>query len=209
MEILGIIVVALAFALLIFKALQFSNKTSVVRTLFNTSKQSIRDFEDGDSGKMVGEVSKFESTLTAPIAGRRCIYYRVQVKQALRKRTQHWKTIFDDWEAVAFKVKDDTGTAIVSVDDFEIKLAIDLELHSGLFLDATPELEQYLKEKKYKSTNLLGFNRRLMYNISTVEEGAKVAVLGKGEWNRDEQNTLSVSAGKSPIQISTVANTLN
>lgn len=102
---------------------------------------------------------------------------------------------------IAIVDDDGGGRAIIETGQSQFAVVRDANARSGTFHDATPELEQLLQSRGESSTGFLGLNKTLRYREGVIEEGERVAVLGRGRWIKD-------ASGKRQLVISKPAQTM-
>ena len=161
----------------------FSRKAVVKRNLRLADGKRIGSFINGEHGKITGKVSAVGKTLKAPLSKRDCVYYHVIVQEYRSGgKSGHWYTIIDDVGAGDIVMTDGRHYAVVEVTRAKAYIVTDQNYSSGMFNDATPELEEFLAKHGYDSTTFLGFNRKLRYLEGVLEHDEKFAVCGIGYW---------------------------
>jgi len=174
-----IIVFVTVFLLILF----FGKKTIIKRRLKKAELKRLLEFIDGDIAKIVGNVEFIGDGLIAPLSGRKCAYYYVHVEQQVSSgKSSHWKTIIEENVVDKFVIRDGVDYAYINDRNVKSYIVQDRNYKSGLFNDATQQLENYLHIKGYESENMLGLNKTLRYKEGVLEEGEEIAVFGKGEW---------------------------
>lgn len=96
-----------------------------------------------------------------------------------------------------FLVKDDFGLAYVNVQNAEVYLKTRYSKTTGLFQNATPEIEIFMKKNGSSHLDFWGLNSSLIYHESYLSAGDTISVLGYGKWVAAESLVLpSEYAGK-------------
>ena len=194
-SIYNILIIALiSLALLYF----FSTKAKVKRKLKRANYKKIADFEDGDVAKIVGNVELVDKPLIASFTNRKCSYYHVKVIHHIPDGDDGgtYNTIIEKKTSIKFLIKDELDFAVINCDKLKTYVVLDKEYSSGLFDNATKEMEDFLNTHGCKSTGLLGFNKSLEYWEGVLEEGEEIAVYGKGVWKDAKELNLPEEYGK-------------
>jgi hypothetical protein len=158
----------------------FSHDAQVKRALKKAPLAKINALAEGRPGKIVGAVRPFEQVLTAPLSGRRCVYWIVRVEQRRHTgKSSHWRKIIEEHQGVPFTVDDGTGHAIVDARNAKIALDTDMRTKSGTFDNPTPQETEFLSRHRVSGQGLV-FNKQLRYAEAVIEENEVVAVLGAG-----------------------------
>jgi hypothetical protein len=175
----------------------FSRKAKVLRGLQRQGIKRIKDFADGDNGKVVGKVVFAGKKIYAPLSKRPCSYYHVIVEQYKRHgKSSSWVKIIEEEHTGDVVIQDGTGYAIIDTGKTMCYLIPDMVYTSGTFDDATPELETFLARHQNESTGLFGFNKELRYKEGILEKGEMFAVAGEGQWNKTQDHELNLPTAK-------------
>lgn len=180
------------FGVIVFLSFYFSNKTVVKRKLKKANVIKISNFMSGETAKINGSVEIVDKPLIAPLSKRECAYYHVVVEENVSSgKSSHWETLIEEEDSCQFVIRD--GRSCAYIDDENIKSYIvdDWKSSSGFMNDADDFLEEYLQAHGYKSENFLGLNKTIRYREGVLEQGERIAVLGKGEWKSASQCNLS------------------
>lgn len=204
----------LAFVVITVLVVYFSRDVRIKRAIRRAPRQDIATFPDGGVGKLVGTVEHGANVLTAPLSGRACVYYLVEVEEYRKHgKSGRWYTIIREVEASAFYLRDATGRALIHAAGAEVAVIKDNHSRSGTFDDATPAEEAFLQRHNRQSKGWF-FNKSLRYKEGVLEQGETVAVFGGGTWRinpdpaaggsyREMAKELVVRAGPSaPLLIS-------
>ena len=185
----ALIVVILLISLFSFF---FNEEARTKRALKQTPVSSFTTFKDGQIGKIVGQVILKDKALISPLTQQECAGYHVIVQEE-RESTHkdadgdehtstEWHTIIEEKLISDFLLKNAEGIALVRSRGNNTAINKEHQFKSGIFNDSTPTLEAFLNKHGEKSTTFFGNNKTLRYVEGLLEEGEKVAVLGKGKW---------------------------
>ncbi len=175
----------------------FSKKARINRKLKKAPWKKIAGFRNGEIAKIVGDILPIEEPLQAPLSHRECSYYFVLVEQKKSSgKSSHWKTIIEKEVSNKFLIKDGEHYALINDHRIMSNIVIDRKFTSGLFDDATERLKAYLKKHGHDDEGFLGFNKEIRYNEGILENGERVAVLGKGHWESAETHNLPAEYGQ-------------
>jgi hypothetical protein len=194
---LFIILFFLAVAGIVLGNYFFNKKARVRRKLKKATGKRITDFVSGEIAKVVGKIEYAGKSLVAPLSGRPCAYYYVLVEQKVSSnKSAYWETLIEEEVAGPFVIRDGKYCAHINSQNIKSYLVEDREYSSGFMEDATGTLEKYLEDHGQKSENFLGLNKRIRYKEGILEEGELIAVVGRGEWKKAEQEQLPDSYGR-------------
>lgn len=154
----------------------FSEESRIKRTLRAARPWPIAELPEDTLGRVIGRAAQLDGVLTAPITGRTCVFYVVEV---LEKRGKSHATLIREETGVPFVLTDDSGRAIVDPTGAKLALTTDASTTSGSLDDATPVEEAFLA-RHGKSSRGWVFNKVLTYREAIVEVGERVAILGAG-----------------------------
>jgi E3 ubiquitin ligase len=114
--------------------------------------------------------------LTAPLSGRRCVYYAVVVSH---HQGRQWNTVVNERRGTSFAVADGTGRAIIDPANAELALCFDESERTDWLDRPTPAQEKILARHGITSTGWL-FPKTLRFEEAVVEVGDVVSVIGAG-----------------------------
>lgn len=192
-----IIIIILVVGLIIILGKLLSKKAIIKRKLMKAPYRSLSQFKTGQVGKIVGSVEFGEKPLTAPLSGRTCAYYHVKVEKRVSSgKSSHWETLIEEEDQIAYLIRDGKHFAIIADDHIRSYIVQDANYSSGLFDDATPNLEHFLGRHGYESEGLFGFNKTMRYREGVLENQEEVAVLGQGDWQEAKDFGLPAELGK-------------
>jgi hypothetical protein len=133
----------------------------------------IAELETGELVVVVGTVRCFaEPTLTAPLSGRRCAYYRTKLYEKDEQSVLH------ETGSQNFFVSDDSGEALVKVAEPEVVLAMDAHLSKGIFQPFGDQAQRFLEKHGLKSQKWW-FERDIRFEEGLIEPGERIAVEGR------------------------------
>ena len=179
--------------------LYLSPDARLKRAIRDAKKYSINGFPDRNHAKIVGSLVLMTEQLEAPISGRPCAYYSVEVFERRKDSDgdEVWRSVFTVQEGVDFMLDDGTGEAIVGVESAKVILSNDHESDSGTFDDeATERQQRFLIEHEHKAGQFL--IRGLRYTEAILEPGEFVAVVGYGTRKLDSKALASVGYRDQP-----------
>lgn len=161
----------------------FTKKARIKRKLKKALWRKLRDFQNGESAKIVGEVTLIGEALIAPVSRRECAFYSIILEQKVSSgKSSHWKKIIEEEVSSKYLIKDGERYAYINDTNLKCYLVKDGNSSSGFLEDASPNLMRFLESKGIKSEGLLGFNKTLRYKEGILERGERMAVYGRGEW---------------------------
>ena len=166
----------------------YSKNAKIKRKLRKTPIVPIYNFKQGQFGRIVGKAQAINHVLTAPISGRKCLYYKVEVQKKVSSgKSSHWKTIITEELGTDFYIRQGIrNIAHVKTTHIKSVLDVDAKYNSGFMKDANSHLEQFLKSHGHESTGYFGFNKALRYHEGVVDLNEEVAVAGTGFWMMPE-----------------------
>ena len=143
----------------------------------------VADALAGTIVRIVGTLRPGAQTLRAPVSGRVCAHFDLQVWESAGE--DGWKLVLREVSTTDFSVEDASGRAMVETSRFGAAVVLDAHWTSGTFNDATPALRQLLSRHGQKTTAFLGLNRSLRYREGALEPGERIAVVGRARWEDD------------------------
>lgn len=81
----------------------------LTRLLAHTPRVQLADLQEGTFGRVVGRAEQLDDVLIAPITGRRCVYWRVRVLDAMKVEQE----IINEERGIPFVVDDGSARAVV------------------------------------------------------------------------------------------------
>ncbi len=188
----GIIFFGIISAILISIGLirYYSNSNKVKRKLKQYSNKKISQFKENEYAKVSGKAYAINEPLLSPFGKTACVYYQIEVQ---REKSDGeglitWKSILKDEESQDFILEADSEKAIVTMQNSKKTTHIirEVKYTSGTFNSPPKFIDEYLKSRNKKSTNLLGFNKTLRYVEGVIEIGKDITVLGIGNWKESD-----------------------
>ena len=177
----------------------FSNKAVVLRTLRKKKKTAISSLQEGQIAKVIGKAKSISEGLSAPLSGRKCVYYKIEVQEKRGGKNRHWHTIINDEKAQDFIVESYAGKAIVKMYSYKGYFLEDKKYKSGFFEDTTLKLENYLEKHGKKSLSILGFNKTMRFKEAIIAIDEEIAVMGMVKYQDSSQYGIKSSYSKLPV----------
>ena len=151
-----------------------------------------REVQDRQPVRLRGrvEVDEARPLLRAPLSGRECVAYRVNVTQQEGRSMP--ALIIDRYETVAFWVQDATGRAYVRGDAIcwpEMKTLADV----NAFSEVSEPFERYLRQFGHRSRGLV-FTRPTEFEEGVILPGDEVVVAGLGAIDRSMPSEVRESS---------------
>lgn len=175
----------------------FSKKAKVKRLLKKTPNMRIGEFLGGETGRVTGQVKFAGETIVAPLTGRKCAYYHVEVQEYRSSgKSGHWYTIINEERAGDIIMHDGTNYCMIGKGTLKSYLHMDANYNSGTFKNATPELEAFLVSRGYKSTGLLGLNKSIRYKEGILEENEVFTAAGTGTWTTGRPSNVNLPGSR-------------
>ncbi|MFO0587692.1 MAG: hypothetical protein U0441_09135 [Polyangiaceae bacterium] len=179
------LIILVVFAAIALFSWYFSDAAKIRRTLKATPRIDIGRVEQGRVAKIAGAVRPLGQPLRAPLTGRACVFYEVTVEEYRSSgKSGRWVEIIKDVDSQDFLLEDGTGRALVKSAGMKVLPVKDRELSSGFMNDASPVLEDYLRQHGQSSQGWV-FNKRLRYKEGVFEPGERVTVFGQCRWEQD------------------------
>lgn len=211
-----IITIAIILMLLILISF-FSNKSIVRRKLKKAPLRRLADFKHGETAKITGAIAFVDAPLIAPLSGRECAWYRVEVQVKRGGKNSRWETIINEENKSGFVIRDADKVAFIDDSNVQRHIVQDVHYSSGFLNDPSNKLAAYLKKHGHTSENFLGFNKSIRYHEGVLEKGETIVVLGKGEWHHafklglphDYGNVLAITSGGDIVCLTDDINIVN
>lgn len=167
--------------------------------IVNTETSSITTLKKGFF-EIKGKVNFLEEKLISPLSQVPCVYYKFKVEvERSSGKSSHWHTMVNESKSVRFAVQDHSGMAIIEMEGAKLKFNIDSKGRTGLFKEASEELERALSSYN-KSSKGWFFRKTIRYTEIFVEEGDELFVIG--EVQNFENYYPVFNKGKLPFLIS-------
>lgn len=177
----------------------FSKPAVIKRKLKKTIKKKISTFQEGEVGKVVGSITYAGKVLTAPLSGRKCVYYQIKV-EVIRfsgpTASSRWHDIINEEVASDVVIKNGSDYALIETGLVKAHLIPDEEYYCSTRNDVTPKLEEYLKKHGRTRIGLFRIYKSLRFAEGVLEEGEIIGVAGKGNWKRKDQINLKIPSSR-------------
>lgn len=151
------------------------------RLLQRSARVPVATLQDGVPSKITGRLVYATEPLRAPLTGRPCAVWEVEVEEFSADRESLapvWQPFIIEQDAQDFYVDDGRDRVLVRAGAVRVTAVKDAEHWSGVLRNAPPPLERYLEKHGEQSKGKLGFNRSLRYREGVLEAGEIVTVLG-------------------------------
>lgn len=175
--------VVLALANYVF----FTRDRRIKRALRHVKTTPIRDAREGKAVKIVGTLEYAGRSIASPLSGRTCAYYAIVVEEyRSRGRSGAWHEIVREERGVDFRLRDDSGTALVRVAHGPSLPALvqDHRARTSAILHSDADLERFMNERG-RSVEGLIFRKNIRASEGILEAGERVAVGGLARWLPD------------------------
>jgi hypothetical protein len=148
----------------------------------------ITSIRDGEHVKVRGRVIPAGELLRAPLTGRPCVAYHLEVSHDDQfPETRIGPAVIEERKAQDFRIADQTGQAVVLVADAKIELVKDRKEIQDLFHDASPELRALLtRHKEPLTSTVMEINRAFCAREGILAEGELVIVEGWAQYRIGE-----------------------
>ena len=195
MELLLILILVIAIFIV---GIYFSLGERIKRAIKKFPTRRIADIKDGEFARLTGKVAAVGEIMTAPLSGRRCVYYSVSVLES-HKRSR-WIVLEEEMMAdvVLF---DGSGYAVLKTDEPIAHLMEDRNYHSGFWREAEPRLKAFLRKYHQDDAGVM-FNRNLEYREGVLEPNEEFTVIGTCHWEPASEHGLKI-ADKNVLVITT------
>ncbi len=165
---------------------------------------AIADAGQGQTVKVQGRVEIGQRTLEAPLSGKRCVSWRVRVQEEHTfgnvdgPGTLQWETIVEETASVDFRVRDDSGVALVLPDGAEVLFDWDERYGEGMLEDEsnTPRLLQFMRKSGRRTPAC-----KVRYEEGSLVEGEVAQVLGTVSRSGAGESVIISKQGDSPMFI--------
>lgn len=168
---------ALIFGFMLFSFV----KTYKLKKLIQNTPTSKIGFLKSGFVEICGKILAQDQMITAPIKGTHCVYYDFRIEEWKRSGKHHrWVAVVKDKQHTPFWIQDETGRALIKIEEAETLFDEDSKIGSGGTLDAsTPEslLDAIAQKYGYNRKGWL-FDKKIRYRESVLEAGDQIYVLG-------------------------------
>ena len=167
----------------------FSNKKIMLREFKKSRKKPINRIQEREYAKVIGQAKSINEPLEAPLSGRKCVYYHVEVEV---RGDKNWRKIINDERYQDFFIETSSEMALVNMSESQksmrrLYLVKDYNAKSGFRNDAPEKLQAYLKRHNKKSVGVFGGNKTIRYTEGVIELNEPIAVKGVAAWKMLEE----------------------
>jgi hypothetical protein len=138
---------------------------------------------DPSVGRIIGVVKQLERSVTAPLTGRSCVFYRVCAYESS-------ELLVEECDGVAFELVDGSGSARIDPKNAMSVMTDSIHQRNSILEAATAEQVAFLERRGYKGTFL-----NIRYEEDIVTAGTTIAAVGFGSLNA---TTAQLELGSSP-----------
>lgn len=177
----------------VFIQIIFTPSLLVRFKLKKNKRKNISSFKSGDVGKVVGEIVMISSPVSSPLAHQTCATYHFRV--TIHDRIRIEKTVFEEYGLCKFLIKSEGGYVYINADKIKTGFKQISKTFSDCAHSLTEELQTFLLSKDIPLT---WFRVNMDYHIEeqVLMNGARVAVLGIGEYREASELNLPKKYGK-------------
>jgi hypothetical protein len=170
-----VVLLLAVLAAVIALARRLSRDRRIDRRVWAAGRRAISEFADGAVAAVSGTVYPADRPFAAPLSGRACIYYEVEI-QAFDSSSLMWATVHSECAGQDFLIQDATGTALVRSGRWMISVKRDAPFANASWSETDPVLDRFLQR-----VDLLDPRRRqLRCRERLLLAGERVAVSGPG-----------------------------
>jgi hypothetical protein len=178
-------------------AIFFNRKAIVKRKLRRTGAKSMAEVQTGEWVRISGSAELIGNTLTAPLSGRKCSYYHVQVERRRSNgKSTHWVDLVNEELAGDVVIREGNHYAIIKTGTVKSYLQQDREYRSGFLNDAEDHLKHFLESKGIDTVSWIGMNKTLRYKEGVLEKGEILTVAGMARWIKKAETKLDIPSEK-------------
>lgn len=153
---------------------------AIANFFYKVPRFTLEQLSDNTFGRVTGRATVFEKrTLTAPLSGRPCLYYRASVTDSLSE------LVFEEC-AFPFVLEEGQRSAVVVPIFSRVWSAFDLTSRSSDASDITRAEHALLVRRGGHQLTM----RRLIYREAIIEPGATVTICGAGIHEPDPEGRL-------------------
>jgi hypothetical protein len=157
------------------------DKNERIRRLMRRARTiPIRDVRDGQVAKVVGRVRPPGDPLIAPLTGRPCIYWEIEVTEW---EGTHARQITRTHDQRDFLIDDGSGRALIQLRRAAIAARVDARW--ARHDDADERTRGALRALGIAAADGVGKPRQLTYWEAVIEPGEEIAASGRCEWQAD------------------------
>ncbi len=161
-----------------------SSKKRILRYLKKSPAKPINSVKNGERVRLHGSAKFLDIPLTAPLSGRKCVYYHVTVEQKGSKNS--WHGVISEFNNQDFYLQVGDELALIKAQAKHrtlYHLVTDHNQRSGWRNDANSQMEALLKKHGKRSTTMLfNANKTMRYKEAIIAEDEQIVVKGIGKW---------------------------
>ena len=193
----------IGLSILIFVLYQwfFSSLAIAKRQFKKDAVKPIFNFKEGEFGKIIGKVENISTPLTAPLSGKKCVYYEVIV---IRNPGEDEIKLVEEKKSIDFFISNNSGKALVKINNTAIcEINKDINFSSGWITDPNNSMKAFLEKHAIKQKGFLNLNKSLDFIEKRFDIGEQIGILGVGHWeiptntNNNQENNKKVLTFKS------------
>jgi hypothetical protein len=163
----------------------FSEDQKNARALSALHTTPIREAKAGEIVRIEGRVRVTDPALKAPLSGRACVHYDLQVeKQASKNRMER---VLRETKSISFAVEDESGVATVEVSSFQATVEFDKRESPT---EPTAAQLRLLRAHGLDDRGFLGLRKQLTFREGVLEAGERVVVMGRVRLDDDPEGAL-------------------
>lgn len=149
----------------------------------------IGELPANEVGHIHGWVAPTGNLLTAPLSGRRCVYYAIEV---IQNSNPHYQIrILEERDGVPFTLADSTGEAIVDPACAKLGVRFDHVEYTS-WLDRTTTVHDALLARHGVAGKDAFGTRRLEFNEAVIAPGDRLSIVGAGDRRPDTSPSREV-----------------
>jgi len=182
-----IIIAITAGVFFLFLINYFNQENRILRPLKKLPRNRVGSLRTNSFSKISGKALNINSPLIAPLSKRKCVFYKITIKQRVQSgKHSRWKTLIKEENIQDFFIEQNEERVIVLLNkehrNYTNYLVTDKTVRSGTFNDPSPEFSRVLKLYNINSETIFGFNKQLKYEEAIIEVGEYITVAGKVKW---------------------------
>ncbi len=171
----------------------YSQDEQIMRSVEEVRVSSLRSVKKGDRVKISGVIIAPDELLTAPISGKKCVAYQLEVCQVVSGSYGDVDAeIIRDEKSLPFYIEEKGHQVKIPGRYQEISLHKEIREESDWLNGPSAELTKILKKHGKKTSNFLGLTKRFIFKEGVLEVGEKIVVVGKGYWFKPTHEGPSV-----------------
>lgn len=126
-----------------------------------------------------GKVVSLGKTFISPLSEKKCVYYSFSVEEQKGSgKNSHWYKVIDDDRYGKFGIDDNTGIAIIELQNSALDLKLDNSESSGILDKPDEQMKKALSKYGEMSKGWI-FEKELRYKETVIEEGDELYINGE------------------------------